>query len=78
MRSTAARLIWSAGAVACVAVIVAVLSVWRGTCTEFAAGGGECTYAPAVGAAESVVLSLVAIGGAVFCVVQAVRSGARG
>ncbi|MEH3089621.1 MAG: hypothetical protein PGN24_08535 [Microbacterium arborescens] len=77
MRSTAARTSWIVGAVACLLVSVAVVSVWTGSCVDGANGDGRCVYEPAIGGPQSVVVVVLGLGAAAICVTKAIRGGRR-
>lgn len=64
---------WVSCAATLLLFTVAIWSVWTGTCTDYVSGGGTCTYEPAVGAAGAVVLSIIAVAGAVVCIMKAVK-----
>ena len=73
MQSGARRALWIAGAITLVAFTVAILSTWTGTCIDYVGSPGVCSFEPAVGGPQSVILSVIALSGAAFCVVKAVR-----
>lgn len=78
MRPAARRALWIVGAVALLIFTCAILSTWNGTCVDYVNAPGVCTYEPAVGGPQSVVLSIMAVTGAVVCTVRAVRVKSRG
>ena len=73
MHRTARRVLWVAGAILLGAFTAVILSTWSGTCIDYVDAPGVCSFEPAVGGPQSVVLSIMALSGAAFCVVKAMR-----
>lgn len=76
MRPTARRALWIAGAVVLVGLTGVMWSTWTSMCIDYVNAPGVCVSEPAVGAPQSVVLTVLGLGGATACVWMAAR-GAR-